>query len=290
MKKSFYNYSAILFLIVFLEMFSPFFVNNALGSTPQLEITTFDWQVEDVKIEPTLIFPKENMNVSFRIKMTMKTLHSLSQSFTSFCKYITRCLEEVKLSIISDPFASFSFLDPCCISLYANFDKMLNRCVGSNTLFCDYSVNAMIDDIDEKNLPLELSVYVEGKLVELSSISTIIPTKTKIEDVSTLVGKIKVIKKPEPSSLKDENKLNPLAVVDLEEFIEKISGLVYWIATGILVLVILMSGTMILISAGDPSKIQHGKNILFYALMGFALMTMSKGVIDLVLLVIGAKK
>ncbi len=257
MKKYYY----ILLLLVFLNIFMPLLVNAA---------AVVVWKVDSAKIEPQVVFKGEDISVFVTIRGDG---FLLPLSGGGSCSSAKKCTA-IKIDYGGTGGAYSPAHSTCCLEIRGSVVD--NRCIGSNSVSCDY--NFGWEFFNEGNY----KITVTGTSFEGGGAQNTIS--------ETVIGNVKVIKKPETPDPIDKNKINPIRATRIEEFIDKASGSVYWIATGILILVMLVAGINILIAAGDPSKIQQGKNALFYALIGFALMAMSRGIIDLVQLVIGVDK
>jgi hypothetical protein len=82
----------------------------------------------------------------------------------------------------------------------------------------------------------------------------------------------------------------PVSSSDLFELIDRIIGIVFWIATTFSFFMIVIGGFLMVTSAGDPQKVGRGRNTVFYAIVGFAVMSLSKGIVALLLALLGVKE
>ena len=80
---------------------------------------------------------------------------------------------------------------------------------------------------------------------------------------------------------------NPLTATTPEEIIEEFTNLIFYIISSLTVLFIMIGGFYILSAAGNPERINKGKKIILYTIIGFAIMATSRGIIALVYLVLG---
>jgi len=71
------------------------------------------------------------------------------------------------------------------------------------------------------------------------------------------------------------------------EIIRSIIGVVYWIVGSLMVLLIMIGGFTIMTAAGDPKRVTKGKQIIVYAIIGFAIMAISRGILVLIYLILG---
>lgn len=77
----------------------------------------------------------------------------------------------------------------------------------------------------------------------------------------------------------------PTSIMDIDTIVSKVWNLTNWFFTFLLVLsigVMVFAGFILLSSAGDPSKVDSGKKFLLWALVGFAVILLSKGILILV--------
>ena len=54
-----------------------------------------------------------------------------------------------------------------------------------------------------------------------------------------------------------------------------------------MVLLIMIGGFTIMTAAGNPEKITKGRKIIIYAIIGFAIMAISRGILALIYLILG---
>ena len=96
-----------------------------------------------------------------------------------------------------------------------------------------------------------------------------------------------IIVSPAPTS-SPPTVLEPgIAATSIEEIIERIVQIIYWIFTSLAVIIILIGGFIVLTSAGNPRLIAKGRQAVLYTLLGFALLTLSRGIIELIFVIIG---
>jgi hypothetical protein len=75
---------------------------------------------------------------------------------------------------------------------------------------------------------------------------------------------------------------NPLACNTIPECIEKIISFILWIAGAILPIIIIIAGFLFLTSGGDPEKVRTAKRMIFWAVIGLAIISLAKGIISLI--------
>ena len=85
--------------------------------------------------------------------------------------------------------------------------------------------------------------------------------------------------------------LNPLGKgTTIESLIDRIvKWLVFYIGPSIVTLMIILGAFQIMAAGGNPEKIKKGKQIVTYAIIGYALLLLSSGIISILKEVLGAK-
>jgi len=81
--------------------------------------------------------------------------------------------------------------------------------------------------------------------------------------------------------------INPLACATFSECIEKIISFILWIGTAIFPIIIIIAGFLFLISGGDPEKVRTAKRMIFWGIIGLAIVLLARGIISLIKSVIG---
>jgi hypothetical protein len=82
---------------------------------------------------------------------------------------------------------------------------------------------------------------------------------------------------------------SPLEATTIEEVIRRTTSIIYWIGASIAIIMILLGGFYLLTSGGNPKQIMRGKQIIFYALIGLAFITLARGIIELINAIIGVR-
>ena len=81
---------------------------------------------------------------------------------------------------------------------------------------------------------------------------------------------------------------NPLGVDSFEELAQNITNWLVRIAGPIGVIVIVYAGAKFLMAKGDPTKITEAKKVLWYAIIGLAIVFAASGLVSLVRNIISA--
>jgi len=81
---------------------------------------------------------------------------------------------------------------------------------------------------------------------------------------------------------------NPIKAKSFEDLIVNIINFLWRIAIIATPLMIVVGGIIITTSAGNPEQVRTGKNTIIWALAGFALILMSRGLFNLIKGIIGA--
>lgn len=71
--------------------------------------------------------------------------------------------------------------------------------------------------------------------------------------------------------------------------IGKIIDFLFWIAMVAGTFAIIYAGYLFLFSAGDPEKVKTARHLIIYALIGVIVVFLSKGIVNLLLSVLGSK-
>ena len=81
---------------------------------------------------------------------------------------------------------------------------------------------------------------------------------------------------------------NPLGDnVGLEAIIDPIIGFIFKISIVVVPLLVVYGAFMIITAAGDVTKVEQAKKIIFWTLIGFIIVLLSRGVSDLIEVIIG---
>lgn len=84
--------------------------------------------------------------------------------------------------------------------------------------------------------------------------------------------------------------LNPLSCDNIGCVLEKIIDAIFKISIPITVLMILIGAFQILTAGGQEEKFKEGKNTIKWAIIGFALVILSGGFVNIILDILGMKK
>jgi len=72
---------------------------------------------------------------------------------------------------------------------------------------------------------------------------------------------------------------NPLQACDIQELIDIIINFIFYVALAIVPLMVLIGAFYILTAAGDPKRVETGKKIILYTVIGFAIILFARGLI-----------
>jgi len=72
---------------------------------------------------------------------------------------------------------------------------------------------------------------------------------------------------------------NPLKAKNLEELVEGIINFIFWVATALAPLMIVIAAFYFVTSAGNPKQIDTAKKIILYTVIGYGIILLSKGII-----------
>ena len=80
---------------------------------------------------------------------------------------------------------------------------------------------------------------------------------------------------------------NPLASDSLTDLIDGIINFIFWVATVLAPLMIVIAAFYFVTSAGNPNQIAIAKKIILYTLIGYAIILLSKGLIIILREILG---
>ena len=82
---------------------------------------------------------------------------------------------------------------------------------------------------------------------------------------------------------------NPLKYNSFGELVKSIINFIFTIALVVVPIVIIVGGFYLVTAGGDPNKVQSAKNIILYAIIGFVVIMLSKGLIEVLKQAMGVK-
>lgn len=80
---------------------------------------------------------------------------------------------------------------------------------------------------------------------------------------------------------------NPLACDDIPCVGEKIVSGLFFIVTPIVVIMVLIGAFQILTAGGSPERVTKGRNTIFYAVVGYAIVLVAQGLVFIIREVLG---
>jgi len=75
---------------------------------------------------------------------------------------------------------------------------------------------------------------------------------------------------------------NPLRADTLEELITAITGFVFELALILAPLLLIIAGIWFVTSAGNPNRVTQAKNIAIYTIIGFIIVLLATGLVELI--------
>jgi magnesium-transporting ATPase (P-type) len=75
---------------------------------------------------------------------------------------------------------------------------------------------------------------------------------------------------------------NPLTATSVEAVIDRIIDFVWWFAIAIAPLMVVIAAFYILTAGGDPKKVEIGKNIILYAVIGLFVVMFAKSIVAII--------
>jgi len=83
---------------------------------------------------------------------------------------------------------------------------------------------------------------------------------------------------------------NPIIYDTIIEVVESLTNFVFTLGIVLAPLVFLIGGFVFLTSGGDTNKVQKGKDIMIYAVIGFVIVLLVKGLVELIKNALGVKE
>jgi hypothetical protein len=83
---------------------------------------------------------------------------------------------------------------------------------------------------------------------------------------------------------------NPLEAETFEDLVEGIINFVFMLALAIVPLMVIIGALYLITAGGNPARVDTGKKIIFFAMLGFAIILLAKGLIALLKNVLGVKE
>lgn len=75
---------------------------------------------------------------------------------------------------------------------------------------------------------------------------------------------------------------NPLSVGSIPELLNNIAGYLIWISIPVVTIMIIYGAFQILTAAESPEKFKSGKQTIVYAIIGFIIVVLAKGITALI--------
>ena len=80
---------------------------------------------------------------------------------------------------------------------------------------------------------------------------------------------------------------NPLLYDTLEDLVVGVANFIFWVATAVAPLMIVIAGFYFITSSGNPQQIETAKKIILYTLVGYGIIFISRGMIFIVRDILG---
>lgn len=82
---------------------------------------------------------------------------------------------------------------------------------------------------------------------------------------------------------------NPLKTENITDLINQVTTYLIMIAAPIVTIMVIVGAFQILTAGGNPEKFKKGKQTIFYAVIGFSIVLIAKGITALIKQLLGAK-
>lgn len=80
---------------------------------------------------------------------------------------------------------------------------------------------------------------------------------------------------------------NPLKFESIPELINAIINAIFWIAVVLAPLMILVGAFYFMTAAGDPKRVETGKKVILWTIVGLAVILFSRGIISVIRTILG---
>jgi len=80
---------------------------------------------------------------------------------------------------------------------------------------------------------------------------------------------------------------NPIQACDWAEFVAGITGFIFMIALGLAPLMIIIGAFYILTAGADPKRVETGKNIILYTVIGFTIILLGRALVYVIQNILG---
>jgi hypothetical protein len=74
---------------------------------------------------------------------------------------------------------------------------------------------------------------------------------------------------------------NPIKATSFGELVGGLLNFLWWIAVALVPLMIVIAGFYFVTAAGDPSKVEKAKGIILYTVIGFFIILLARGFVEL---------
>jgi hypothetical protein len=74
---------------------------------------------------------------------------------------------------------------------------------------------------------------------------------------------------------------NPITATSFGEIVDNILTFIWWVALALVPLMIVIAGFYFVTAAGDPAKVEKAKGIILYAVIGFIIILLARGFVEL---------
>ena len=80
---------------------------------------------------------------------------------------------------------------------------------------------------------------------------------------------------------------NPIQADTFEELVDGIIGFIFLVALGLAPLMIIIGAFYILTAGADPKRVETGKNIILYTLIGFTIILLGRALVFVIQQILG---
>ncbi|HUW71957.1 MAG TPA: hypothetical protein VMV66_02105 [Candidatus Humimicrobiaceae bacterium] len=74
---------------------------------------------------------------------------------------------------------------------------------------------------------------------------------------------------------------NPITATSFGELVDGLLTFLWWVAVALVPLMIVIAGFYFVTAAGDPAKVEKAKGIILYTVIGFFIILLARGFVEL---------
>ncbi len=226
-------------------------------------------EVTDASI-PTNIKGFEKINIRVRVKSA-----KLDKNIPAIVVATQKDLSATEYTAIS----KYEICEPSPVYDYISLAPKVDYYQGT----CDITLSGTIGSKDQDKIELAIVLYKGDAEHGLMGANTTMVQK-KTYTINVL---------PSSTSGGDSGATENLGALKWEsivDFANHVINIIFGIIVSFAFIAIVIGGILMVTSAGDPTRVAKARNTIFFALAGFAIASLSKGIVSLIQAIMGVKE